>query len=203
MRVFPYTEPEEIAQLLAARLQTVLDTPLAPQGPVLGNLQAQDLRTEMEFNYALTDAGMMALRAACAAHGEPDLVPAQSRRLAGLMNGKIDLVFRHDGRFHVLDYKSNRLGARLADYAPEVLQTVMDGHHYRFQALLYAVAVDRYLAQRIPGYDRSRHLGDCYYLFVRAVGLGGTSGIWRHRFSDAMMGDVQQVLAGAAGEGDA
>jgi exodeoxyribonuclease V beta subunit len=96
----------------------------------------------------------------------------------------------------VLDYKSNRLGSSLSDYRPEALKAAMDSHHYRFQALLYAVAVDRYLAQRIVGYERSRHLGDCYYLFVRAVGLDDTAGIWRHRFNEALMSDVQRVLAG-------
>ena len=189
-------EPERLVDILASRLQTVLETPLCPEGPRLGRLPASELRAEMEFNYVLGDADIGRLRDVCKAHGDPDLVPVPSRRLAGLMNGKIDLVFRHEGRFHVLDYKSNRLGSKLSDYGPVGLQAAMDSHHYRFQALLYAVAVDRYLAQRIVGYERSRHLGDCYYLFVRAVGLDATAGIWRHRFSEALMTDVQGVLAG-------
>jgi exodeoxyribonuclease V beta subunit len=65
---------------------------------------------------------------------------------------------------------------------------------------LYAVAVDRYLAQRIAGYTRARHLGACYYLFIRAIGLDTAAGIWRHRFSDALMTDIQNVLAGVAVE---
>jgi exodeoxyribonuclease V beta subunit len=190
--------PERVMHLLADRLQTVLDSPLGHDGPQLGALPASELRAEMEFNYLLADADIGRLREVCTAHGEPDLVPIPSRRLAGLMNGKIDLVFRHDGRFHILDYKSNRLGPCLSDYAPESLRQAMDAHHYRFQALLYAVAVDRYLAQRIADYDRARHLGDCYYLFIRAIGLDDTAGIWRHRFSDALMTDLQNVLAGVA-----
>ena len=193
-------EPERLADILGQRLQSVLETPLCPGGPSLGALPASALRAEMEFNYVLGHADIGRLREVCTAHGDADLVPVSPRRLAGLMNGKIDLVFRHDGRFHVLDYKSNRLGGSLSDYRPEALQTAMDSHHYRFQALLYAVAVDRYLAQRIAGYQRSRHLGECYYLFVRAVGLDATAGIWRHRFSDALLSDVQSVLAEAGQE---
>ncbi len=192
--------PERLVQVLADRLQTVLDTPLGPEGPQLGALPASELRAEMEFNYVLDNADIGKLREVCVAHGEPDLVPISSRRLAGLMNGKIDLVFRHDGRFHILDYKSNRLGPCLSDYAPLALHQAMDAHHYRFQALLYAVAVDRYLAQRIAGYTRARHLGACYYLFIRAIGLDTAAGIWRHRFSDALMTDIQNVLAGVAVE---
>ena len=188
--------------LLADRLQTVLDTPLGPEGPRLGALPASELRAEMEFNYVLDNTDIGKLREVCTAHGEPNLVPIPSRRLAGLMNGKIDLVFRHDGRFHILDYKSNRLGPCLSDYAPQALHQAMDAHHYRFQALLYAVAVDRYLAQRVADYERARHLGECYYLFIRAVGLDATAGIWQHRFSDALMTDIQSVLAGmTVGEG--
>ncbi len=189
-------DAERLADILSNRLQRVLETPLCPEGPRLGVLPASALRAEMEFNYVLGHTDLGRLREVCAAHGDADLVAVPSRRLAGLMNGKIDLVFRHDGRFHVLDYKSNRLGSSLSDYRPEALKAAMDSHHYRFQALLYAVAVDRYLAQRIVGYERSRHLGDCYYLFVRAVGLDDTAGIWRHRFSEALMTDVQGVLAG-------
>jgi len=188
--------PERVMHLLADRLQTVLDTPLGPEGPQLGALPASELRAEMEFNYVLDNADIGKLREVCVAHGEPNLVPIPSRRLAGLMNGKIDLVFRHDGRFHILDYKSNRLGPCLSDYAPQALHQAMDAHHYRFQALLYAVAVDRYLAQRIADYERARHLGECYYIFIRAVGLDATAGIWQHRFSDALMTDIQRVLSG-------
>lgn len=190
----------ELSAVLASRLQKVLDTQLCRAGPRLSELPGDDLRNEMEFNYLLTDADLGRLSKVCALHGEPDLVPVQARRLAGIMNGKIDLVFRHEGRFHVLDYKSNRLGGRLSDYDATGLRIAMDSHHYRFQALLYALAVDRYLAQRIVGYDRSLHLGDCYYLFIRAVGLGDSAGIWKHRFSDALIADVQNVLAGMAVE---
>ncbi|HUH90879.1 MAG TPA: exodeoxyribonuclease V beta subunit, partial [Lysobacter sp.] len=72
--------------------------------------------------------------------------------------------------------------------------------HYRFQALLYVIAVDRYLRQRIgPAYDRSTQLGEAIYLFVRAVGVAPTlvpgAGIWAHRFSDELIDAVDAVLA--------
>src|SRR5690606_34196094 len=119
-------------------------------------------------------------------------------RIAGLLTGKIDLVFRHAGRFHVLDYKGNHLGDRLSDYAPQALGERMDEHHYRFQALLYTVAVDRYLRQRLRGnYRREEHLGECFYLFVRAAGLAPGAGVWRHRFGDDLLDAVGEVLAGA------
>lgn len=138
---------------------------------------------------------MLHLRAVCTAHGEGELVPHSQRMLSGLMNGKIDLIFHHAGRFHVLDYKGNALGERLPDYEGESLHETMQETYYRFQALLYVVALDRYLRQRLgKNYRRADHLGECIYLFVRAAGLRGDAGIWRHRFSDALLDAVADVF---------
>ncbi len=189
---------------LAQRLQTVLETPLAEGGgPRLCALAAVDMRAELEFNYPLDGASLRALRRACETHGEPGLVPVREQTLAGLMNGKIDLVFAHGGRFHVLDYKGNHLAAGaqgcLEDYAPAALEAKMRGTGYRLQALLYTVAVERYLRERLgKGYRRDQHLGDCWYLFIRAVGLrlpdGTPCGVWHHRFGDGLLDAVQGVL---------
>ena len=84
--------------------------------------------------------------------------PPKHDRLRGLMTGKIDLVFEHAGRFHVLDYKGNWLGERLADYAGDALRAAMDHSHYRLQALLYTVAVHRLLRQRTHGRAESYRL---------------------------------------------
>jgi exodeoxyribonuclease V beta subunit len=189
---------------LINRLQAVLDTPLGADqgaGPRLADMGAGDMRAEMAFHFVLDGASMGELRRVCLENGEPGLIPAQNRVLAGFMNGKIDLVFRHGGRFHVLDYKGNYLGNRIDDYQGEALRARMDASDYRFQALLYSVALDRYLRQRMGGnYVRSVHLGDCYYLFIRAVGLAENAGIWRHRFSDKLLEAVQAVLGASKSE---
>ena len=181
---------------LAQRIDGVLDAQLTTSLR-LGALPAQHLRAEMAFYFSLDHVAMPALRAACAAHGEPELVPRSTRVLSGLMNGKIDLLFEHDGRFHVLDYKGNYLGEHMADYQGEALRAAMDHSHYRFQALLYTVALDRYLRQRLgSGYQRQRQLGECFYVFIRAAGLAPDAGVWRHRFTDGLLDAVGAVLSG-------
>lgn len=194
---------DEIVPRVAARVQGALDAPLltgAHPALRLGALPAHALRAEMEFHFAIDDVPMRTLRAECAALGEPDLVPMTgASRLHGLMTGKIDLVFEHGGRFHVLDYKGNHLGDRLADYAPDALRVAMDAHCYRFQALLYTVAVDRYLRQRLPRYRRAEHLGEAIYLFVRAAGLAPGAGVWTQRFDDALIETVDRALNAASG----
>ena len=94
----------------------------------------------------------------------------------------------------MLDYKGNYLGDTLADYAGDALRLRMDENHYRFQALIYTVAADRYLRQRLGARYRRDQLGECIYLFVRAAGLGPDAGIWRHRFADALLDAVGAVL---------
>ena len=183
---------------LVERLQGALDAPLGVAGApslCLADLHADDLLAEMAFHFPLQEVSMQHLRAVCSAHGEGELVPHSMRILSGLMNGKIDLIFHHAGRFHVLDYKGNALGERLSDYEGESLRETMQETHYRFQALLYVVALDRYLRHRLgKDYRRADHLGECIYLFVRAAGLHGDAGIWRHRFSDALLDAVADVF---------
>lgn len=188
-----------LAPLLARRLDGALAAELWP-GLALGEVPPEAQRAEMAFHFALDQARASALRAACAAHGEPGLVPQLAfDRLRGLMTGKIDLVFEHAGRFHVLDYKGNWLGERLADYAGDALRAAMDHSHYRLQALLYTVAVHRLLRQRIPGYAPEKHLGGYAYLFVRAAGLAPGAGVFAERFPDALVQAVDAVFA-AQGE---
>jgi exodeoxyribonuclease V beta subunit len=107
--------------------------------------------------------------------------------VAGHLTGSIDLVVRVPGgsagpRFVVADYKTNALHprglpVRPADYAPDRLVAAMEEHDYPLQALLYSVALHRYLCWRMPGYRPDAHLGGIAYLFLRGMtGPGGVAG---------------------------
>jgi exodeoxyribonuclease V beta subunit len=95
----------------------------------------------------------------------------------------------------VLDYKGNWLGERVADYTGASLRAAMDHSHYRLQALLYTVALHRYLRQRLADYAPSRHLGEYLYLFVRAAGLAPGAGVYAERFPDGLVAAVDAALA--------
>ena len=192
-------ETVTFVEALSRRLDAALAAPLglaAAPRLSLRDLPARSLRAEMEFHFAIDSVAMQRLRQCCADHGEPELVPRSHRVLSGLMTGKIDLVFQHEGRFHVLDYKGNYLGDYAADYTGPALSAAMDASYYRFQALIYTVAVDRYLRQRLgSAYGRRANLGECIYFFLRAAGLAQGAGIWRHRFDDALLEAVDEVLS--------
>jgi len=187
---------EYLVALWAARIDAALAADLGA-GLRLVDLSPAAQCAEMEFHFAVDRLPLDTLRGICRLHGAATLIPEQlgQASLNGLVTGKIDLVLEHGGRFHLLDYKGNALGILLEDYLPDALEQAMDAHHYRFQALIYTLAVDRMLAMRIPTYQRAQHLGDAIYLFVRGAGLASGAGVWRHRFDDALIEDLQRALS--------
>jgi len=81
-------------------------------------------------------------------------------------------------RFLVVDYKTNWLGPVGPDgpeplttrhYRPGRLARAMIAAHYPLQALVYAVALHRFLRWRQPGYTARQHLGGVLYLFLRGM----------------------------------
>lgn len=86
------------------------------------------------------------------------------------LSGFIDLIFRHQGRYHILDWKSN--WSPSGDYGRQALERIMIEHQYDLQYRTYLVALDRLLQLSIPGYEPASHLGDICYLFLRGVGQG-------------------------------
>jgi exodeoxyribonuclease V beta subunit len=94
--------------------------------------------------------------------------------LRGYLNGSIDAVLRVDGRFVVVDYKTNRLGdpdepLTAWDYRGAAMAEAMLLAHYPLQALLYQVALHRFLRWRLASYDPAAHLGGVLYLFLRGM----------------------------------
>ena len=133
--------------------------------------------------------------------------------LAGHLTGSIDAVLRvrpDDGppRFVIVDYKTNRLNHRgqqpeLGDYRRDGLARSMVDHHYPLQALLYSVALHRYLRWRVPGYDPAVQLGGTAYLFVRGmngadvtVTDGHPNGVYSWAVPPALVTDLSDLLDG-------
>ncbi|MDE3065641.1 MAG: PD-(D/E)XK nuclease family protein, partial [Acidobacteriota bacterium] len=89
----------------------------------------------------------------------------------GFLVGSLDLTVRgRDGRYRIVDYKTDQLAGAQRPYAPAGMAAHMAAHHYPLQALFYAVALHRFLRSRLAGYDPERHLGGVDYFFVRVVG---------------------------------
>ncbi|MGI8560662.1 MAG: exodeoxyribonuclease V subunit beta [Luteimonas sp.] len=145
-----------------------------PEGVHLCDLPAAERRAEIEFQFSLRPVQVDALLRLLHAHG---VVRDRHgfglrQRLEGLMTGLIDLTYRHDGRWYVLDYKSNRLPG----YDAAHLARAMAHSEYDLQALIYTLALHRWLRFRLgDGYDYARDFGGIRYLFCR--GLDAARGV--------------------------
>ena len=117
--------------------------------------------------------------------------------LTGFMKGFIDLVFEHQGKYYVVDYKSNHLGNNDVDYQHESLDNAMVAHDYPLQYLIYSLALHRYLKLRLPDYTPEKHLGGVYYLFIRGMKPEwGTSGIFHDKLDSELLEQFDRYLQG-------
>ena len=129
--------------------------------------------------------------------------PALRSQVRGFLTGSIDLVIRLDGpRFAIVDYKTNWLGPAgepltLAHYRPDVLAAEMSRAHYGLQALLYTVALHRYLRWRLPGYSPDRHLAGVLYLFVRGMAGDPGVGVFAWRPPGSLVDALSDVVDGS------
>jgi len=199
---YPAGDRADGVTLLTTLVGQTLTVPL-PEGTRLCDLAAGDRRAEMEFHFALRPTAVPALMALLHAHG----VVADRhgfglrRRLEGLMTGLIDLTYHHDGRWYVLDYKSNRL----PDYAPPRLARAMADSEYDLQALIYTLALHRWLRFRLGGdYDYARDFGGIRYLFCRGLDAAAADapGVHAQRFAPELV-EALDVLFGHPGRREA
>lgn len=151
-------------------MKAVLAFPLTEQTS-LSYLKAQDYVSEMAFYFPIQQLqankfNALVKRFNCHASD------IDFRTFEGHLKGAIDLVFKANGQYFILDYKSNYLGDTVEHYQAEALHLVMDDHRYDIQYILYTLATHRFLKHRLgEQYDYERDFGGVYYLFLRGLAL--------------------------------
>ncbi|MCV2367483.1 exodeoxyribonuclease V subunit beta [Roseateles oligotrophus] len=158
------------AEAVLAWMLQALATTLPPVGVGLNEIRRP--LAEMEFWFPSNQLQSQALDALCRRHLLPGLArpTLPQRQMHGLLMGFADLVFEHQGRFFVLDYKSNYLGPSDADYGEPALAAAMAEHRYDVQAALYLLALHRLLRARLGvAYEPERQLGGAVYYFLRGM----------------------------------
>ncbi|WP_123245668.1 exodeoxyribonuclease V subunit beta [Aeromonas dhakensis] len=169
---------ESWAQVLQQQVEAVLDRPLETGfgEPVrLRDLAPERKQVELEFFLPMGRVTAPALTALCQQHDPLSRgnKPLSFATVQGMLKGFIDLVFEWQGRWYLLDYKSNHLGMSPADYSRPALEQAMVEHRYDLQYQLYSLALHRLLTLRLPGYDFEQHFGGVFYLFLRGMPQGG------------------------------
>jgi exodeoxyribonuclease V beta subunit len=219
-------------EVLVEGLARAVETPL---GPLAGGLRLRDVARadrldELDFELALDPrltGGVTVARIGAlldehlpaddplAGYGAQLAGDEVAAELRGFLTGSIDLVLRVAGsdgttRYLVADHKTNRLGTwgqplTAWDYRPAVLPDAMRSSHYPLQALLYQVALHRFLRWRVDGYDPETALGGALYLFLRGmhgadtpVVDGRSCGVFGWRPPPALVVAVSDLLDGGA-----
>ena len=167
---------EELTDIAHDLINNSLQAPLTP----LANFSLADLNNsqrlnEMEFYLPLALLQVEALKQILLKHLPQEnwqqvhdaVHKLNFEHVSGYLKGYIDLIFEYQGQYFVADYKSNTL----EDYDRNGMLEAMAHAHYYLQYLIYSVALHRYLAQRITGYDYKTHFGGVYYLFIRGMSV--------------------------------
>jgi exodeoxyribonuclease V beta subunit len=158
------------AQDVATWLGEVVQTELS--GPAAALIDLDHVLTEAEFWLPAQRVEAKQIDALCRKHLLPGVErPALAeRQLHGMLMGFADLVFEHQGRYWVLDYKSNFLGEGDSSYDSVALANAMAEHRYDVQAAIYMLALHRLLKLRLgESYQPEEHLGGAVYLFLRGI----------------------------------
>ena len=209
----------EWAPTVTSALESILATPLLPEGPRLADVPPERRLVELEFLLPLA-GGTAGVESAAATRsavarvfaqhpgGLPAHYPEHLSRLSfaplrGFLKGFIDLAFVHEGRWYVVDYKTNYLGETHDDYDGPAMHEAMGHAHYVLQYHLYTVALVQHLRRHLPDFDYDRDFGGAAYLFVRGMApeFGCTRGVFFERPPRARIEGLANALAGGHNAG--
>ena len=113
----------------------------------------------------------------------------------GFLVGFLDLLFEHDGFFYVVDWKSNKVGGKAANFAEEGIKAEMAKEGYFFQYLLYSAVLHRFLKETLgSAYSWERNFGGVRYYFLRGIAAEGNAPVFEDRPGKNMLDRLCDAL---------
>lgn len=172
-----------LAPVIRQWVSQLLATTLDAAGLTLGQIGKGQRLSELSFDFPARKISFSQLNRLLDEVAGQAVQPLKAEDCSGFINGVIDLVFEHQGRYYLADYKSNHLGYSLEAYAPAALRQCVLERRYDLQYLIYSIALNRYLRLRVPDYSYEQHFGGVYYLFLRGMrrSHGHRYGVWFER----------------------
>jgi exodeoxyribonuclease V beta subunit len=198
---------EQWLPVVTAMVTAVTRSPLLADRPgfSLSQLPQDAWQSELEFYLPIAQLSPDRLDMLFAGllnpslHGDFDniLESLDFRQSRGMLHGFMDMVFVHEGRYYIIDWKSNHLGSGCQQYSPADLSRSMAEHSYILQYHLYTLALDRYLRLRLPGYSYEAHFGGAIYLYLRGISSEITGyGIYRDRPAAEFIRRADELILG-------
>ncbi len=171
----------------------------------LSDIKNAEALRELEFYLPAKKISPHIIREAFETYGKETVSPGFTGMIEGLtfeestgyLRGFIDLVFSRNGRYYLVDWKSNHLGSSPEDYTQQALHGAMEKNYYVLQYHIYTLALHHYLKQRIKDYSYARHFGGIIYMFIRGVDpeKGPDYGIYRKLPSEGLIEYFSGMLA--------
>jgi exodeoxyribonuclease V beta subunit len=161
----------------------------------LDSVGPENMLREMEFHFPVREAVAAKLLDVIRKSGRYGQNTDPSVQKA-FLTGFIDLIVRQNGRYYILDYKSNYLGDKPEDYTRPNLEREILAAGYDLQYHLYTAALIRFLKERSGEFDYERDFGGVFYLFVRGMEAGSGNGIWHHKPDRAVIDELMNLLEG-------
>jgi exodeoxyribonuclease V beta subunit len=183
-------------------LRQIAATTLLPNGITLNSVKKSDCIKELQFHFPLENLNSKELQKLLSLE-QPDLFsPApylaegvDFKQVSGYMKGFIDLIFTAGDKFYIIDWKSNYLGSSPDMYSFETMDREMNAKHYKLQYYIYTVAVHRYLSLRCKSYSYATHFGGVYYLFLRGLQSGNSTGIYYNRPGTELIQNLNNIFS--------
>lgn len=159
---------------IAHMLKNLMSVKLFPENNALRlcNIPKSECLRELEFYFPLNRIAAQDINSIVSTSEkgmQHSLKGLEFKPVEGYMKGFMDLIFRFDGKYYLIDWKSNHLGNALEDYSVSKITEAMHEHYYNFQYHIYVTALHTYLLTRMPDYDYDKHFGGVFYLFLRGI----------------------------------
>ncbi|AXA34330.1 UvrD-helicase domain-containing protein [Francisella adeliensis] len=188
------------AQDIKLWLDECLDAPICSlyggQSFCLKDLAPSQVLKEPEFYFPIDNQNLWKNKLAGVLsnyRGEQTELP-NNAKLHGMLHGFIDLIFTHNDRFFVADYKSNYLGDKLEDYTQEKMSAKNQSSFYDLQYLIYCVALHRYLSINKKDYDFDKDFGGVYYFYLRGMKSG--AGVYSKKLNKKRVLELDSLFRG-------
>ncbi len=191
---------EQYSQHILSLLDTMMHTTLSIKqlnaeavSFCLASITKDCKLSELEFNFSMNLFSTIDLEKYSSVHAP---FKVEKSKIEGILNGFIDLFFKYNDRYYILDWKSNHLGYTVDDYSADRIAIAMKENNYHLQYLLYTVAVVRYLSSCLPNFDYDKHFGGIIYVFVRGVRKGTNNGLFLTRPDKSFVDNLNNVFCG-------
>ncbi|MGK0290341.1 MAG: exodeoxyribonuclease V beta subunit, partial [bacterium] len=99
----------------------------------------------------------------------------------------------YEGKYYLVDWKSNHLGGNLNDYSRDLLESSIVHDLYLIQYHIYSLALLQFLKLRGLSYDQ---FGGAFYLYLRGVHPESKdqTGVYFDRPSKALMDTLTNLF---------